>query len=223
MRPLCWLPLYLLCTLGAPVALADDFDAPDWRRYDTAAIDRSFQPAGHVARIGEPRGAASRTQGSLQRISAPSGTQQRTSRLLSTYSPEQGDRNYSPVDTTRIVERAHELIGTPYRWGGATEESGFDCSGLLVYLYGTIANRKLPRTTTSMVAQKRNAVDLDQLQPGDAVFFNHDGNGRTSHVGLYIGDGQFIHAPRTGKTIRIDSLDDSYWQRRYTTARRFSG
>lgn len=136
---------------------------------------------------------------------------------------EKGSRNFSPVDTSRIVERAHELIGTPYRWGGQSEESGFDCSGLLVYLYGTIANRKLPRTTASMVAQKRNTVDQDELQPGDAVFFNHDGRGRTSHVGLYIGDGRFIHAPRTGKTIRIDSLDNSYWQRRYTTARRFSG
>ncbi|WP_447755761.1 C40 family peptidase [Pseudomonas nicosulfuronedens] len=129
----------------------------------------------------------------------------------------------SPVDTDRIVARAHELIGTPYRWGGETEKAGFDCSGLLVYLYSTIANRQLPRTTRSMIAQRRNTVDQDELQPGDAVFFNHNGRGRTSHVGLYIGDGHFIHAPSTGKTIRIDSLDNSYWQRRYTTARRFSG
>jgi cell wall-associated NlpC family hydrolase len=192
-RPLLWLPLYLLCTLGAPVALADDFDSPDWRRYENTRIEQSYLPAG---------------------------------RLLPTAqaSPYRGlDGRFSPVDTSRIVARAHELIGTPYRWGGQTEKGGFDCSGLLVYLYRSIANLRLPRTTASMIAQRQNVVGREQLRPGDAVFFNHNGEGGTSHVGLYIGDDRFIHAPSTGKTIRIDSLDNSYWRRSYTTARRFSG
>lgn len=209
-----WLPLYLLCTLAAPLALADDFDAPDWRRYDTAAIDRSFLPA--VRSAARPAGAHHAAQSvRITRL-------RERSSVIATLRND-GNRRFSPVDTSRIVARAHELIGTPYRWGGQAEEDGFDCSGLLVYLYRSIAHRKLPRTTHSMIAQRYNEVSRDQLQLGDAVFFNHNGEGATSHVGLYIGDDRFIHAPRTGKTIRIDSLDNSYWQRSYTTARRFSG
>ncbi|MFR0693081.1 C40 family peptidase [Enterobacterales bacterium AE_CKDN230030158-1A_HGKHYDSX7] len=223
MRPYRWIPLYLFCSLGASFALADDFDAPEWRRYDKAAIERTFLSDGFSARGLEQRALIRQAQRDLRRKVSTTDSQWRGEALLAAYPPARERKALSPQVTSRIIERAHELIGTPYRWGGESEASGFDCSGLLVYLYSTIANRRLPRTTTSMVAQKRNAVNQDELQPGDAVFFNHDGSGRTSHVGLYIGDGRFIHAPRTGRTIRIDSLDNSYWQRRYTTARRFSG
>ncbi|MFJ3050533.1 MULTISPECIES: C40 family peptidase [Pseudomonas nitroreducens/multiresinivorans group] len=219
MRPIRWLPFYLFCTLGASIALADEYDAPDWRRYESASIDRSFSPAGHASIGGEQRGVAHR----MQRSGEFSQAHQRSAAVLPSRGHDKGSRQFSPVDTSRIVERAHELIGTPYRWGGESEENGFDCSGLLVYLYRSIANRKLPRTTHSMIAQRQNEVSRDELQPGDAVFFNHNGGGSASHVGLYIGDDRFIHAPRTGKTIRIDSLDNSYWNRSFTTARRFSG
>ncbi|WP_152223650.1 C40 family peptidase [Pseudomonas sp. SCB32] len=128
-----------------------------------------------------------------------------------------------PIDTQRIVSRAHELIGTPYRWGGDSSDKGFDCSGLLVYLYRSIVNHELPRTTASMLAQRHKEVSRDELRPGDAVFFNSNGEGRISHVGLYVGNSRFIHAPRRGKAVRIDSMDNSYWQRSYTTARRFRG
>ena len=194
MRPSHWLPAFLLCATCSPaLVLADDFDAPSWRRYELATLEQQLiRPA---FRPSPPRTADGRTPGEVRRA----------------------------VDTHRIVARAHELIGEPYRWGGESLEEGFDCSGLLVYLYGSIANRKLPRTTASMIAQHRNEVGRGELRPGDAVFFNHNGSGRTSHVGLYIGNNRFIHAPSTGKTIRIDSLDNRYWERSYTTARRFSG
>lgn len=130
--------------------------------------------------------------------------------------------NFSPA-RQRIVARARQLIGQPYRWGGESLATGFDCSGLLVYLFRSEANLSLPRTTASMIQQRQLEVARAELQPGDAVFFNRNGNGNTRHVGLYIGNGRFIHAPRTGETIRIDSLDNQYWQRSYTTARRFSG
>lgn len=223
MRPLRWLPLYLLCTLGAPFAVADDFDAPGWRRYDSAAIDRTFQAAGFSARGIEQRAQIRRAQRDRETSATLRETRWREEALLASEPRAKDHPGLSPVVTLRIIERAHELIGTPYRWGGENEESGFDCSGLLVYLYSTIAHRKLPRTTGSMIAQRLNEVSRDQLQPGDAVFFNHNGAGRASHVGLYIGDDRFIHAPSTGKTIRIDSLDNSYWRRSYTTARRFDG
>jgi cell wall-associated NlpC family hydrolase len=206
--------LYLLCALAAPFVLADELDAPDWRRYEASASDRTSLTAG----------ASAKRLASLHRHteSAQISRLRDRSTALAQLRNE-GKRRFSPVDTSRIVARAHELIGTRYRWGGQTEEDGFDCSGLLVYLYRSIADRKLPRTTASMIAQRHNQVDRDELQPGDAVFFNHNGEGATSHVGLYIGGDRFIHAPSTGKTIRIDSLDNSYWQRSYTTARRFSG
>ncbi|WP_371226404.1 C40 family peptidase [Pseudomonas sp. QE6] len=124
---------------------------------------------------------------------------------------------------SRVVARARQLIGVPYRSGGSSVTGGFDCSGLLVYLFRTQAGTKLPRTTEEMIRAGGTRVGRDELKPGDAVFFNHNGRGRTSHVGLYIGNDQFIHAPSSGERIRQDSLDNSYWERSYTTARRFRG
>ncbi|KAF1053003.1 MAG: Murein DD-endopeptidase MepH [Stenotrophomonas maltophilia] len=123
--------------------------------------------------------------------------------------------------TQRLLARAKELIGTPYHWGGTTVEQGFDCSGLLVYLFRTEAGVQLPRTTSAMLAEQQTQVKRKQLRPGDAVFFNSNGRGRIGHVGLYLGEGRFIHAPRSGKGIRVDSLDQRYWKRSFIAARRY--
>ncbi|TFY84275.1 peptidoglycan endopeptidase [Pseudomonas kairouanensis] len=120
-----------------------------------------------------------------------------------------------------VVDRAHELLGTPYKWGGNSVEQGFDCSSFLVYLFKTEANIHLPRTTAAMHRSKAVTIKRSALKPGDAVFFKGNGRGQISHVGLYIGEGKFIHSPRTGKNIRIDSLSNSYWNKHYTTAKRF--
>ncbi|WP_447749589.1 C40 family peptidase [Pseudomonas nicosulfuronedens] len=127
------------------------------------------------------------------------------------------------ASNTRVVSRARELIGVPYRWGGTTVASGFDCSGLLVYLFRTEAGMKLPRTTGEMIDSSSKRVRRGDLKPGDAVFFNRNGRGDISHVGLYIGNNQFIHAPSSGERIRMDSLSNVYWERSFTTARRFNG
>ncbi|MFI8481279.1 C40 family peptidase [Pseudomonas sp. NPDC078700] len=120
-----------------------------------------------------------------------------------------------------VVGRAQELIGVPYRWGGTNARRGFDCSGLIVYLFGSEANIHLPRTTGQMIKMNAPKVAKSDLRAGDVVFFNHNGNGRVSHIGLYIGEGEFIHAPRTGKSIRISKLGNSYWSRHYIGAKRF--
>lgn len=120
-----------------------------------------------------------------------------------------------------VIDRAHELLGTPYKMGGASVSQGFDCSSFLVYLFKTEANIHLPRTTVAMHRSAAATVKRDSLQPGDAVFFRGNGRGQVSHVGLYIGEGKFIHSPRTGKSIRIDSLANSYWKKNFTTAKRF--
>ncbi|MDF3932355.1 C40 family peptidase [Pseudomonas citronellolis] len=124
-------------------------------------------------------------------------------------------------DMHRLLQRARQLVGTPYRWGGTSAQTGFDCSGLLVYLFRKEVGVELPRTTGSMIRQSHRRVPRHALKPGDAVFFSQNGSERISHVGLYLGDSRFIHAPRTGKTVRIDSLANSYWDRNFTTARRF--
>lgn len=120
-----------------------------------------------------------------------------------------------------VVDRAHELLGTPYKWGGASAEQGFDCSSFLVYLFKTQANIQIPRTTLAMHRSTAPTIKRTALKPGDAVFFKGNGRGQISHVGLYIGEGKFIHSPRTGKSVRIDSLSNSYWNKHYTTAKRF--
>ncbi|NWD84658.1 C40 family peptidase [Pseudomonas reactans] len=125
----------------------------------------------------------------------------------------------APIEN--VVDRAHELLGTPYKWGGTSADQGFDCSSLLVYLFKTEANIQIPRTTEAMQRSTAETIKRNALKPGDAVFFKGNGRGQVSHVGLYIGDGKFIHSPRTGKRIRIDSLSNNYWNKNYTTAKRF--
>ena len=120
-----------------------------------------------------------------------------------------------------VVDRAHALLGTPYKWGGTSAEQGFDCSSFLVYLFKTEANIHIPRTTAAMHRSTAATVKRNELKPGDAVFFKGNGRGQVSHVGLYIGEGKFIHSPRTGKNVRIDSLSNNYWNKNYTGAKRF--
>ena len=120
-----------------------------------------------------------------------------------------------------VIDRAHALLGTPYKWGGSSAEQGFDCSSFLVYLFKTEANIHIPRTTAAMHRSTAATVKRNELKPGDAVFFKGNGRGQVSHVGLYIGEGKFIHSPRAGKNVRIDSLGNNYWNKNYTGAKRF--
>lgn len=116
-----------------------------------------------------------------------------------------------------IVVRALTLIDTPYRSGGSTP-AGFDCSGLVRYVYRAVGARRLPRRSEEM-GKVGDAISRAQLEPGDLVFFNT--LARTySHVAIYIGDGRFLHAPARGGRVRIEALDDRYWLARFDGARR---
>ncbi len=122
------------------------------------------------------------------------------------------------ADPSAVVQAALAMQGTPYRYGGASPR-GFDCSGLVYYAHRQ-AGFEVPRTTT---LQYRNAIPVDprNLQPGDLVFFRL--SGKVSHVGLYIGNGEFVHAPSSGKHVSTASLDNPYWRRHLTGAGRLVG
>jgi cell wall-associated NlpC family hydrolase len=111
-------------------------------------------------------------------------------------------------------------VGTPYKWGGNTPDSGFDCSGLVVYVMHRALGARLPRTVEQMSRVGREVDAADRL-PGDLVFFNTTGEGY-SHVGIYIGQNRFVHAPTKGGTVRLESLLSGYWGPRVTGFRRVS-
>ena len=130
-------------------------------------------------------------------------------------------RAFDEIAAARARELAlHALshVGVPYRFGGSSPEMGFDCSGLVQYVYGRGAGVALPRNTQSL-SEVGAAVAADALEPGDLVFF--DTLRRPySHVGIYLGDYRFIHAPTTGGQVELVDLRDRYWQHRYNGARR---
>ena len=119
-----------------------------------------------------------------------------------------------------LLKSALALLGTPYRWGG-TGTNGFDCSGLVGYVFKTALGVDLPRVSRDM-ATAGERVDRSALTAGDIVFFRVHGR-RVDHVGIYVGNGQFLHAPRTGKDVMVSRLDEGYWSGKFMEARRIAG
>ena len=114
--------------------------------------------------------------------------------------------------------QARYAIGVPYHYGGASPETGFDCSGLVAHVYERAWGMALPRSTAGQRHVGR-AVKRSHLLPGDLVFYNTRGR-PFSHVGIYLGDGHFVHAPRRGQRVRVESIDNPYWRARFDGARR---
>ena len=123
-----------------------------------------------------------------------------------------------PASANAVTLRALGLVGTPYRYGGNTPESGFDCSGLVNYVYRDMLDLRLPRSSRELAAVQGPKLDPGRLASGDLVFFGT--GGQVSHVGIYVGEGRFVHAPSTGGTVRLDRLDGPYWKDRYSGAKR---
>lgn len=125
--------------------------------------------------------------------------------------------------TTRASElavQALSMIGIRYKYGGTAPDSGLDCSGLVRYVFKESWGKELPRTSEEM-SRLGEKVNAQELQPGDLVFYNT--LRRTfSHVGIYLGDNRFIHAPSGGGQVRIESMDLGYWKKRFNGARRIS-
>lgn len=134
------------------------------------------------------------------------------------YEPMPTGRQLNQREADQLIGSAMSLLGVAYRFGGTSPSTGMDCSGFMQYIFRRTMQVSLPRTAAEQ-AQMGVQVSRSALQAGDMVFFNTSGR-RISHVGLYIGNDRFIHAPRTGKNIEITSLSNKYWSRRYITARR---
>ncbi|MDO5691476.1 MAG: C40 family peptidase [Pseudomonadota bacterium] len=117
-----------------------------------------------------------------------------------------------------LIKNAMGALGVPYRMGGTSAETGFDCSGFVLAMFQQTAGLALPRTAAEQAAATTKIEKAD-LQPGDLVFFNTLRRAY-SHVGIYMGDGKFIHSPRSGAQVRVESMNISYWQRRFDGARR---
>lgn len=117
-----------------------------------------------------------------------------------------------------ITVQALSFLGVNYKWGSSNPERGFDCSGLVSHVFSQVAGIVLPRNSQSM-SKVGEKVDKSDLQPGDLVFFNtrHKPN---SHVGIYIGDERFVHAPRRGGEVEVADMQESYWKKRFNGARR---
>ena len=126
----------------------------------------------------------------------------------------------APSTSTRVktvLQRAFALLGTPYRWGGSSPDGGFDCSGLVGYVFRSIGI-DLPRVSRAMANEGVAITDRTALAEGDLVFFGR--RGRVDHVGIYVGEGKFLHAPRTGRDVTVSSLTSGYWAQKYMEARR---
>ncbi len=225
----------VLCLAAAPVlaqnadkaaAFTPDVAAPQ----DTAsaaaaaaAAPRSRADAAATATLAAllPRLAGNDTIPLMDRSAMFAGD---LSRLLANYDVSQSAADRAEIavndgQVQSILKRAMGLLGTPYRWGG-TSPDGFDCSGLVGYVFKTALGIELPRVSREMARDDAAALikDRNSLTAGDLVFFGR--RGRVDHVGIYVGDGRFLHAPSRGKDVQIDTLASGYWSEKFVQARR---
>jgi len=125
----------------------------------------------------------------------------------------------SAGEANDILIRAIALVGTPYHWGGNTPAGGFDCSGLVDYIYRQATDILLPHSSRAMAAMNGQKVArMTDLASGDLVFFGSRGG--ISHVGVYVGKGRFVHAPNSGGTVRLDDIDGPYWREHFEYGKR---
>jgi cell wall-associated NlpC family hydrolase len=125
----------------------------------------------------------------------------------------------SPL-ASEVVFNAMQQAGKPYRYGGSSPQTGFDCSGLIQYTYRNAAGLAVPRTVSALYAAPYPSVNRQQLQSGDIVIFATSWRNKPDHAGIYVGEQRFVHAPSTGGKVRVDSLQSDYWNPRFLAGKR---
>ena len=140
------------------------------------------------------------------------------SSALLPFGPGQSDASaaFSTNNVNKIVNTGKKYIGTPYKWGGTTPK-GFDCSGFVNYTIKKATGKTVPRTSTALY-KKGTKISKSKLKKGDLLFFNTSGRG-VSHVAIYMGNNKMIHA--VSKGVKVDTLSNSYWNKRYVGAKRY--
>ena len=209
-RSLRWLVLASL--LGSGAAWAAPVTAP-------LAIKR--EPAPALTALPATLDAPANTASAAAPV-APAVVQRLDAALPAATAVVPQEASPAPVSLSRrtlaVMQSALSLLGTPYRWGGTDPDSGLDCSGLVGYVFRSTLGLDLPRISRDLARAGQPILARAELNPGDLVFFGL--RGRVSHVGIYLGDGRFLHAPRRGEDVRIDDFNSRYWQARFLGARR---
>lgn len=139
--------------------------------------------------------------------------------VITTYSQSEKTAS-NTTDNHGFANTALDYLGVKYRFGGNAPSSGFDCSGLVNYVAQKSLGLKLPRRSAE-IARLGESIKSTELQKGDLVFFNTSGK-RFSHVGIYLGDNKFVHAPSSGSVVRVEDMTIKYWKKRYNGARRLA-
>ena len=139
--------------------------------------------------------------------------------LIGCSSQQTASEATSPL-ASEVVFNAMQQAGKPYRYGGSSPQTGFDCSGLIQYTYRNAAGLAVPRTVSALYAAPYPSVNRQQLQSGDIVIFATSWRNKPDHAGIYVGEQRFVHAPSSGGKVRIDPLDSGYWQSRFLTGKR---
>ncbi|WP_313313245.1 C40 family peptidase [Pulveribacter sp.] len=150
---------------------------------------------------------------------SPADNAERSSADRATLITQLQDVRHNVADrTSELITTAMGFVGVPYRRGGTSAEIGFDCSGFVRAAFEQAKGLVLPRRASEQAAATK-VIDKKDLQPGDLVFFNTMRRA-FSHVGIYLGEGKFIHSPRSGAQVRVEDMGSRYWQRRFNGARR---
>ena len=127
-------------------------------------------------------------------------------------SPYKSPTRHDTVRAEQVAQLARTMVGAPYKYGGLNPKTGFDCSGLVYFTHRSVGVT-LPRTSQAQYRSTR-PIRRDDLEPGDLVFFRLR-RSKISHVGIYLGDDRFVHAPSSGKVVRINSLENPYWDKHF--------
>ncbi len=140
--------------------------------------------------------------------------------FLTGCSSQQATQDADPSRANEVVFTAMQQAGKPYRHGGSSPQTGFDCSGLIYYTYKHTVGLAVPRMVKSLYAAPYPTIEKNRLQSGDVVIFSTNWHNKPDHAGIYVGQQRFVHAPSTGGKVRIDSLDSGYWKPRFLTGKR---